>query len=143
MTINQEAPVVQSKNIHINAKPETIWKVLTDIEKWPKWNSKITDSTLKEEPNIGTSFTWKTNGSRIKSQIHTFDSDKAIGWIGQTFGAKAIHNWVLEPTKNGTKVAVKESMEGWFIFLLRKKMNNILEEDMQYWLEKLKIECEK
>jgi hypothetical protein len=34
-------------------------------------------------------------------------------------------------------------MEGWFIFLLRKKMNNILEEDMTYWLEQLKIECEK
>jgi len=143
MKINREAPVVQTNNITISANPERIWSVLTDIEKWPNWNSKIKNPKLKEELNIGVSFTWKTNGSKIKSQIHTFNPNRAIGWIGQNFVAKAIHNWYLEPTKNGTKVTVEESMEGWLIQIMSKKMNNILKEDIKYWLQQLKIECEK
>ncbi len=143
MTINQDAPVVQTKEMNIYAKPEKVWNVLTQIEKWSKWNDKIKKPTIKEEPNVGVSFTWKTNGSKIKSIIHTFDRHKTLGWKGKAFGVKAIHNWYLEPTQNGTKVVVKESMEGWIIWLLKRKMNSVLEEDMTYWLKQLKIECEK
>lgn len=143
MKINQEAPVVQSEEIIINAKPEKVWKVLTDIEKWFSWNSNIKNPTLNEEPKVGASFTWKTNGSKIKSKIHTYDQNKSLGWKGKTFGAKAIHNWYLEPTNNGTKVIVEESMEGWIIALMKKKMNSTLEKDITFWLEQLKIECEK
>jgi uncharacterized protein YndB with AHSA1/START domain len=143
MTINQEAPVVQSKEVSINAKPEKVWQVLTDIENWSDWNEKIKKPSVKEEPNVGVSFTWKINGSNIKSQIHTYDPNKAFGWTGKTFGAKAIHNWYLEPTAHGTKVIVKESMEGWLIALLKKKMNTVLADDLGFWLEQLKVACEK
>jgi hypothetical protein len=34
-------------------------------------------------------------------------------------------------------------MEGWLISLMKKKMNIILEQDMMFWLEQLKIESEK
>jgi uncharacterized protein YndB with AHSA1/START domain len=142
MTINQEAPVFQSKAITIDAQPEKVWEVLTEIDKWPSWNSKITKSTINDQPSVGVSFTWKTNGSKIKSQIHTFDPEKTMGWKGKAFGVKAVHNWYLKPVNNGTRVMVEESMEGWIIALMKKKMNSILEKDMIYWLEQLKIESE-
>jgi hypothetical protein len=34
-------------------------------------------------------------------------------------------------------------MEGWIISLMKKKMNEKLQDDMLYWLEQLKQECEK
>lgn len=46
-------------------------------------------------------------------------------------------------TPNGMKVRVEESMEGWLIKLMKKKMNEKLAEDMLYWLEQLKNESEK
>jgi len=143
MTINQEAPVIQSKEIIINAPQEKVWEVLTKIEDWPNWYTKITDTKINDKPDEGASFTWKTNGSKIKSKIHTYEPNKTLGWSGKAFGVKAIHNWYLEPTSNGTKVMVNESMEGWIIALMKKKMNNILAEDMTYWLDQLKIESEK
>jgi len=143
MTINQEAPVVQKKEIIINAAPEKIWKILINIENWDKWNNRIKKPMIQEDLKEGTTFTWKTNGSKIKSRIHTFSSNKILGWTGKTFGATAIHNWYLEPTENGTRVKVEESMQGWIIGLMKKKMNKILEDDMLFWLEQLKIESEK
>lgn len=140
--INEDAPVVLAKGIIINAEPEKIWDVLTDIERWSDWNSKIKNPTIKEKATNGVSFTWKTNGSKIKSQIHTFERFKAFGWTGKAFGARAIHNWFLEPTKTGIRVIVKESMHGWLVRLFKRKVNNTVEEDMTYWLEQLKIESE-
>ena len=143
MTINQEAPVIQTKEIIINAQPEKIWQVLTNIKKWGDWNSRITNLVTQSELKVGSTFTWKTKGSKIKSTVHTFKTNQVLGWIGKTFGAKAIHNWYLEPTSNGIKVRVEESMEGWIIGLIHKKMNRILEEDMRFWLEQLKTESER
>jgi len=143
MTINQEAPVVQTKEIIINATPEKVWKVLTNIQSWEKWNERIEKPKLKGNLEVGSSFIWKTNGSKIKSKIHTFTPEEMLGWQGKAFGARAIHNWYLKLTENGTKVRVEESMEGWIISLMKKKMNDILEDDMLYWLEQLKQECEK
>lgn len=78
------------------------------------------------------SITWRTNGSKTTSQIHTYLENKALEWTGQTFGATAIRNWYLTPFKEDTIVKVEESMEGWLIRFMKKRMNKILAEDMVY-----------
>lgn len=143
MTINQVAPVVQKNEIIINAAPEKVWQVLTNIENWDEWNERIKEPKLQGNLQVGRIFTWKTNGSKIKSKIHSFTHNETLGWQGKAFGASAIHNWYLEPTENGTKVRVEESMEGWIISLMKKKMNEKLADDILYWLKQLKQECEK
>lgn len=143
MTVNQEAPVCQTKSIVINANPEKIWSVIADVENWTKWNDAIEKVHLDGELKVQSDFTWTSGGPKITSKVHTFDSFKTLGWTGKTFGARAIHNWHFEEVEGGTKIIVEESMEGWLISLLKKKMNNILEQDMISWLEQLKVECEK
>lgn len=143
MTINQEAPVVQTKEIFIDASPEKVWEVLVQIENWDDWNDRISQPVVNEKPEVGSTFTWKTNGSKIKSKIHTLQPNRILGWTGKTFGATAIHNWYLDSSGKGTTVKVEESMDGWIIGLMKKKMNRILADDMAYWLEKLKTESEK
>jgi len=143
MTINANAPVVQAKEIEIEADIHTVWHVLTDINRWSEWNKRISHSTLQDSLAVGSCFTWQTNGSKIKSSIHTVSPQESFGWEGKAFGVSAIHNWYLEPTASGTKVRVEESMQGWIVKLLKNMMNSKLADDMQYWLERLKQECEK
>lgn len=143
MKINQEATVFQSMSIIINEKPEKIWKILSDVNHWTNWNLKIKKVNIEEELKVGSEFTWTSGGSKITSKVHTFDSYKTFGWTGKTFGARAIHNWHFEQVEGGTKIIVEESMEGWLISLIKKKMNKILVEDMTHWLEQLKVESEK
>lgn len=92
MTNNKNAPVVQSKEIVILASPEKIWNVLSDINNWDKWNKRISNPTLQTKIEEGAQFTWKTNGSKIKSVIHTLKKNEIMGWKGKAFGATAIHN---------------------------------------------------
>jgi uncharacterized protein YndB with AHSA1/START domain len=142
MKINEKAPVRQSKQIQIQAQPEQVWKVLTNIGNWTAWNQKITRASLDEPLQAGSIFRWKVNGAAITSTLHTVIPNEVLGWTGVTFGGSAIHNWYLEKNASGTLVRVEESMEGWLIGLFRKKMNADLEKDMIYWLESLKSESE-
>lgn len=142
MQINQNAPVKAAKQIYIQAKPEQVWNILTEINNWVKWNTKITKAAIGQKPEAGTPFSWTVNGARIKSILHTVEKNRAFGWSGTTFGGSAIHNWYLEPKDGGTLVKVEESMQGWLIRLFKNKMNKDLANDMQFWLEMLKKESE-
>lgn len=143
MNINAQAPVQQAKQILIAASPEKIWSVLTNVNNWVKWNKKITQARMEGPAIKGARFRWTVNGAKINSEFHTVEPFRTLGWSGTTFGGSAIHNWVLEPREDQTLVKVEESMEGWLIALFKTKMNRDLERDMEFWLEKLKLESEK
>ena len=143
MKINEKAPVKQAKQIQIQADPEKVWAVLTDIDNWVNWNEKITQARTEGKPIKGGRFNWKVNGAKINSTLHTVEPYKVFGWSGTTFGGSAIHNWYLSANREGTLVKVEESMEGWLVGIFKSKMNKDLEKDMQFWLEMLKKESEK
>ena len=143
ISINNNAPVVQSKEIEINAKPEKVWEVRSDIDKWSDWTANIKNPQTLSKPSVGSKFKWKNNGSSITSTIHTIEQNRMLGWTGKNFAADAIHNWYLTPTENGTKVRTEESMQGLLMSIMKKKMNEVLLEDMTSWLDQLKAKCEK
>lgn len=143
MQVNQNAPVFQKNEMFIQADPEKVWNMLTDIPNWPNWNHKISKARLQGTPAVDGEFNWTINGANIRSTFHTVEKHRTLGWRGVTFGATAIHNWYLEARDGGTLVKVEESMEGWLIALFRKKMNRDLAADMQYWLEVLQQESER
>ncbi|AFY94144.1 hypothetical protein [Chamaesiphon minutus] len=51
MEINLQAPVIAYHQIIINASIETIWQILTDIDRWNIWNSNISESRIEAPLN--------------------------------------------------------------------------------------------
>ena len=49
MEINQQAPLVAKKEIFIQASPQSVWKIHTDINSWSQWQPGIGFSKLKGE----------------------------------------------------------------------------------------------
>ena len=142
-SINFNAPVKCSKTILINAKPATIWAVMSDIDNWDNWQTDIVKPKLNGELKVNTTFYWKTGGASIQSTLHTVQPNKSIGWTGKSFGTLAIHNWTLNEVNGSTQVSVEESMDGLLAKLFKGALNKNLEKGMTKWLELLKIECEK
>ncbi len=142
-SINNNAPVKCSKTITINSSSDKIWKVLTNIDQWAVWQTDISTPKLSGELKENSTFIWKTGGAKIKSTLHTVDTNKQFGWTGKTFGMFAIHNWTLTETNGLTTVSVNESMQGFLAGLFKKSFNKNLEKGMQHWLDLLKQECEK
>jgi hypothetical protein len=141
-SINQNAPVKCSKTIVINATPEQVWKILTNINEWSIWQKEINKSVLNGPLIHGSTFDWKTGAAKIHSTLHTVEPFREFGWTGKTFGMLAIHNWTLKELSGNTEVIVNESMEGFLATLFKKSFNRNLAKGMTNWLAFLKVNCE-
>jgi uncharacterized protein YndB with AHSA1/START domain len=103
--------VVAASSTTIAAKPETVWKVMTDIDRWPTWNSDVKEASLRGEVAEGTQFRWKVSTGTINSTLTRVDPPRVLAWNGKGFGVKAVHVWLLEPRDGGTLVRTDESSE--------------------------------
>jgi uncharacterized protein YndB with AHSA1/START domain len=143
ISTNANAPVHCSRSITINASPQKVWDVLTNIIDWYTWQPKIKKPKLTGELKPSAEFTWQTGGASIRSTIHSVIPNKIFGWTGKTLGMYAIHNWTLNEVNGNTIVTVDESMEGMLARWFKKSFNKNLATDMQYWLELLKQTSER
>jgi hypothetical protein len=141
--INKNAPVQTKQKMLINASPEKVWKIMSEVNQWSTWHSDVQQPVLNGSFQKGNSFNWKTGGLTIHSTIHTATPYSKLGWSGTAFGAFAIHNWTFTPVNGGTEVTVDESMEGWLVTLMPKKFQTGLEQSLQTWLYHLKAQAEK
>lgn len=124
--------------IFINASPEMVYDILAGIDHWPNWQQGVSAASIKGSPAKGSSFTWKANGMKVRSQLHTVTPPSAFGWTGKVWWYHAVHNWYIIPEKQGTRLVVAESMSG----LGAGLMQNMLRKGVRQNAEDLKLAAE-
>jgi hypothetical protein len=140
--VNEEAPAVGASEMEIAAPPETVWDVLTAIDRWPSWNPDVKSMSMKGGLAEGTVFRWKAGPGTITSTIRRVEPPRLIAWTGTTFGVKAIHFYRLEPRDGKTFVRTEESFEGLVARLFRGSFQKTLDGALADGLRYLKIEAE-
>ncbi len=129
--VNTNAKAYAADSIEINASVKKVFSLIYNLNDWPKWFDGVSEIQMDGTPELGKTFRWKANGYKIKSKIHTLQSDSEIGWTGNMLWIKAIHNWKFERLPNGnTKVFVEECFEGIFSSLMRKTLKYGLRKDL-------------
>jgi len=140
--INTSAPVVARKEIKIQAEAEEVWKIHTDITGWKHWHPDVSESKLEGELSVGSTFTWKSGGTKITSTIRELDPCRRIVWTGKAGGADTIHVWSIEPNGEGVVLTTEESLEGLMVGLRKGGLRKKLEVSLEGWLIDLKNEVE-
>ena len=140
--INGQAPVVGASEIEIAAAPETVWDVLSAIDRWPSWNPDVKSMSLEGPLGAGSVFRWKAGPGTITSTIRRVEPPQLIAWTGRTLGIDAIHVYRLEPRDGGTFVRTDESYEGLVARLLRGSLQKTLDRALADGLRYLKDEAE-
>jgi uncharacterized protein YndB with AHSA1/START domain len=139
--IREDAPVKASLEITIHAPIEKVWLLLTDVSSWPKWQTDISTAEMPGPLQAGTTFSWTTGGTHIKSRLALVQPYDQFAWTGTAFGATAIHVWKLSRLADGrTIVRTDESMHGFLLSLFYSSKK--LEETDQRWLDRLKLAAE-
>jgi len=140
--IKADAPVKASVEITIQAPPDKVWGLLTDVQGWPRWYAAITDTAVAGPVQTGTEFSWKMGGNSIHSKFGLVTPTAVLAWSGKALGAKAVHVWKLQPlAENRTLVHVDESMDG--VLLQAFYSSQKLKEGDQAWLDALKVAAER
>ncbi len=143
MEIHENAPAVARAQVQIAADPEAVWRLLTDLERWPTWKSDVRSVALHGSLAPGTLFVWKAGPGTIRSTIQQVDPPREIGWTGTTFGIKAIDVFRLEPSSGGTLVREEESWEGPVVRLFASRLRRSLQSSIESGLAALKAEAER
>lgn len=142
--IDESAPVITRENILIHAPLHTIWKIQTDVEKWPTWQPNVV-TVVKDTPGRlrpGSVFRWTTEGLSITSTVKQVDHGKRLAWGGPAQGITAIHVWTFTPTRDGILVRTEESWTGAPVVANQAVLQAALDNSLHNWVNNLKHQAE-
>ena len=131
MSLTLMAKEIKTK-IVIQAAPEKIWKILTDFENYPQWNSFITSITGEVEKGNKVVVSIKPpkgKGMTFKPTILTKTDNKELSWRGKLLFKglfDGTHLFELIDNGDGTTTFIQsEKFSGIFVWLfnLQKTRN--------------------
>lgn len=141
--IEEDAAVVSSAEIEIDASIEAVWSILTAIERWPTWNPDVKSVSLDGPPVEGATFRWKAGPSAITSTFIRLDRSRLIAWTGRTLGIRAVHIWRLNRKNGRTLARTEESYEGFVARILSRPLKKKLDRTLADGVHHLKAEAER
>lgn len=143
MEVDRQAPVRESSEITIDARPEVVWATLIDVDSWPQWMPGVSRVEADRPLAEGTTFAWKAGPGTIRSEILAFDPPRLVGWKGRSLGIAARHVWRLEASGDGaTEVRTEESWKGLVPRVLKAMMSTTVGKALDDGLAALKGEAE-
>ena len=115
--------------IDIEAPPETVWSILTDLDAYEQWNPFITSSSgtvavgerlvNRLEPPGGRAMTFKPT-------VTVVEPERTFEWLGR-LGLPGIfdgrHRFELERTSTGTRLTHREHFSGALVRLMKKSLD--------------------
>lgn len=101
-----------SRSVHLSGSPDTVWNLITDVERYPAWRK---DVTSVDSVTQGPVLTWRetTGGDRITYEATT--SERPTHFVariadkGLPFGGT--WDYRLEPDGTGTVLTITENGE--------------------------------
>ncbi|MEU6113066.1 SRPBCC family protein [Streptomyces sp. NPDC047117] len=142
----------------IHAPLRTIWKLQTDVERWPSWQDTITTmERLDHGPfRKGSAFRWTTpvppnpatptTSLEITSTVEQLKRHSCIRWTGPAVGEglriNGVHVWNFTKVRGGVRVSTEETHTGAEVESDVPTATKILRQGLEAWLRDLKAVAE-
>lgn len=107
----------------IDAPPEAVWAVLTDLARYPEWNPRFVEAT--GDLAVGQRLTLRStgpDGRRVTThpRVTAVTPDEELRWAGRPAGMppgllSAEHSFTLKPGNGGTLVLQREAVRGFMV----------------------------
>ncbi|MEJ8654510.1 SRPBCC family protein [Streptomyces sp. MS1.AVA.3] len=156
--VDPDALVRHRTETVINAPLRTVWKLQTDVERWPSWQTPVeTVERLDHGPfRKGSAFRWTTpippnpstpaTSLEITSTVQQIKHNSCIRWTGPAIGEglriDGVHVWNFTKVKGGVRVSTEETHTGAQVEADVPTATKILREGLEAWLRDLKSAAE-
>jgi len=104
--------------VRVDAAPEAVWHVLTDLDDYPAWNPFIVRAAGVVEPSGRLTLTMQPVGGRamtLRPRLVEVHAPRRLTWRG-TLGVPRLmdaeHTFTLEPSGEGTRLIQRERFRG-------------------------------
>ncbi|MFE6697618.1 SRPBCC family protein [Streptomyces sp. NPDC057718] len=142
----------------IDAPLSTVWKLQTDVERWPSWQTHVTSmDRLDHGPfRPGSAFRWTTpvppnpatpaTSLDITSTVRQVERGSCIRWTGPAVGEglhiDGVHVWSFQKVRGGVLVRTEETHTGEQVDANVPYATEILKQGLEAWLGELKTAAE-
>jgi uncharacterized protein YndB with AHSA1/START domain len=112
--IQQGAAMQVSVTIDIDAAPERVWEVLSDVERWPEWTQSMTSVELLDG-GFGIGQTVRVKQPRLPAAVWcvtAFDAGQGFVWEARSLGTLTIAGHRIEPRGAGSRVTLTVRQTG-------------------------------
>jgi uncharacterized protein YndB with AHSA1/START domain len=140
--IDRSAPVISHHEVDIEAPLDIVWRLHTDVEAWPTWQTDITEARAGGDFAPGQSFDWTSFDFPVTSTIYEVEAPNRALWGGAASGIMGVHEWVFTETPRGTHVETSESFAGEPVEADVAGMQSMLDGSLSSWLAHLKAAAE-
>lgn len=116
--------------IDIRARPESVWKVLTDLAAYPSWNSTVdkVEGTLALGQKV-TVFAKSAPGKAFPVKVTELDAPRKMVWTGGAplkFLFKGERTFLVEPKRGDTvEFSMEEKFDGILASAIGKSIPNL------------------
>jgi hypothetical protein len=141
-SVDGHAPVRARHETDINAPLGTVWRLHTDVNAWPAWQTEITSAHIDGAFQPGSSFEWTSYGFPVVSTIYAVAERARVLWGGTAGGITGVHEWVFTETPAGVHVTTEESFAGEPVEADVAGMQSTLDSSLISWLAHLKAAAE-
>ncbi|MEV8316425.1 SRPBCC family protein [Streptomyces sp. NPDC059900] len=156
--VDPDALVRHRTETVIHAPLSTVWKLQTDVERWPSWQQPVTSvDRLDHGPfREGSAFRWTmpippnpatpATGLDITSTVEQLKRNACIRWTGPATGEglriEGVHVWNFTKVKGGVLVRTEETHTGEQVEANVPAATELLSQGLEGWLSALKTTAE-
>jgi uncharacterized membrane protein len=95
-------------SVEIDAPPQLVWEVFTDVERWPQWTASVTSLVGLDGPGlaVGRRFAVKQPGmQKLVWQVTEIDAGSSWTWVQRSPGVNVVaRHYVSARPDGGTLV---------------------------------------
>ncbi|MCL8010891.1 SRPBCC family protein [Streptomyces sp. AS02] len=157
--VDSTALIRYESDIVIKAPLSTVWKLQTDVERWPSWQPPVTTAERLDPGRLkaGSQFRWTTPAPAtpttpattltITSTVQELRRDNCILWSGPAMGEglridEGVHLWTFRKVKGGVHVHTEETWTGSQVEADVPTATEALGTGLEAWLRDLKTTAE-
>ncbi|MDQ0582345.1 SRPBCC family protein [Streptomyces rishiriensis] len=157
--VDASARIRYHSDVVIEAPLSTVWKLQTDVERWPSWQPPVLTAARLDTGRLGTgsAFRWTTpvpatpttpaTALEITSTVRQLRHRTCVLWSGPAIGRglridEGVHLWTFTEVEGGVRVHTEETWTGDQVEADVPTATAALGAGLEAWLHDLKTAAE-
>lgn len=99
--------------VTIAAPPDTVWRVYSDVERWPEWTASVRSVRYTEGADLAPGATVQIEQPKLPKavwQVTDIEPGRSWTWAAKAPGITTVATHTVEPRPDGTTL-VRQSIE--------------------------------
>jgi uncharacterized protein YndB with AHSA1/START domain len=107
--------VYYERSIDIDASPQTVWRIIEDVERWPEWTQSISEVTRLDSGEFRVGTRARIKQPRLPAvvwKVTALERGRSFTWVTKGPGATTTANHVVTPRDGGSTVTLSIDQSG-------------------------------